>query len=221
MIGVPLGYGNYDGPVSERKLTYFTEEQLAVLHAFYARIREHYALRAYRLTKAEVARLARETGLTDQQVRKWYTRQQLIDFRRASWWKWEVGTTIVWLAIWAVGIVCMPKVVPRDEMLWAHTSTATVAALFLLTYSYACFIAGSWSRATMATICTEMKSRGGQRNNSPLSYFGLSWPDIRERHARQQQWVVLWFFLWTWANLAFWSVYELEATRSAGSRSGL
>ena len=79
MKGVPLGYGNYDGPQSERKLTYFTEEQLAVLHAFYARIREHYALRAYRLTKAEVARLARETGLTDQQVRKWYTRQQLIE----------------------------------------------------------------------------------------------------------------------------------------------
>ena len=118
------------------------DEQKAVLSAFYAHT-------PYPTTE-QVEQLSHETGLGFFVVKKWFNYTRKNGKVRASWVQWEVGTALVWLAIWAVGIACMPKVVPRDEMLWpmAHTrhSTAVVVAFFLLSGVFAWFIAATWSR---------------------------------------------------------------------------
>ena len=174
---------------------------------------QHAGLRAFYAhtpmpTTKQYEQLARETGLTLKAVRSWFQWERAYERSRVSWLRWYQVTFVISMACLALGIAyvirCV-RIVPRQKFLWpmaAHTSTAAVAALFLLTCGFAWVIAWFWSRATINSTWQH------KTHWSSLKLFGVDFYVLRARHARQQQDFVLCFFLWTWANVVFWSVMD-------------
>ena len=180
----------------------------------YAGLRAFYAHTPFP-TALQLKQLASEAGLAVKTVRNWFEWERRYERLRVSWFKWYQITFVISMAFSALGIAYVirgARIVPRQKVLWpmaAHTSTAAVAALFLLTCGFAWVIAWSWSRATIRSMWRH------QRHNGALKVFGVDFDVLKARHVRQQQEFVLCFFLWTWANVVFWSV--MDPTPSASS----
>lgn len=181
-----------------------TEEQTAVLRAFYAHTPHP--------TKQQFEQLSRETSLGLSTVKTWFYNLHAEERQRASWKTWYEANVVISMPLLALAIAYVIRVerivlVPRHKVVWpmaTHKTTAAVAALFLLTCGFAWVIAWSLSLYTMQSQWPKKYNR----ERSGKNIFGESRYVIKERHARQQQEAVLAFFLWTWANVVFWSVMD-------------